>query len=222
MNSAYEQINRARKDFPKLKIAVFNQPRHNGIFFVAKCMNDVVMFALRRAIKEKRLSPNADIIAIRNDSDILHMHKEYLASYLEAAEQNPSTPVFYAHSWPSISQSYLSPGFAASVFLDRELNYLHNQKGDIFTAGGNFGYRVQHFAAVNGFGYNCEHLWKKVGSDDIQIGYRIRLGFFEKALRENFLIGVFVPNAIVDTDCTRYLYTYMDDNQALVAHSYEI
>ena len=217
---AYRQLALARKNFPELTIATIEQANHDGIFYVAKEMNDVIMLALRKAIKEKRLSPDADILIIRNDADTIHIHKHYLSSYSKAASDNPKTPIFVGTTWFDIENMYRTPGFAALMYFDRTLTLSSNMMGNVFTAGGNFGYRAQYFAAVSGLGYNCYRNWYHVGSDDVQIGYRLRMAFWEQSKEEHYQICIVIPEAIIDTNCTRLLSVYAEENDLVTIDAY--
>ena len=220
LKEAYEQLEQARIDFPELKIAVFEQPDHDGIFYVAKELNDIVIIAIHLAIKAKRLSSDSDILIIRNDADVLHMHQNYLSAYMKAAKENPHTPIFLGTTWFDLEHSYRTPGFAAIMTFDRMVCIAHNIKGNIYTAGGNFAYRARHFAAVDGMGYNCQRNWLDVGSDDFQIGYRLRMAFFEQSEKLGFRICAYAPEAIIDADGSRIFNCYAADNDYTIIDAY--
>ena len=220
LEEAHKQLRSARKDFPTLKIVAFEQPHHDGIFHVAKEMNDIAMIAIHHAVKAKRLSDDADIIVIRNDADMLHMHQNYLASYQKTAEENSQTPIFLGITWFDLENSCRTPGFAALMCFDRLLCVAHNMKGNIYTAGGNFAYRARHFAAVSGMGFNCYRNWLNVGSDDFQIGYRLRMAFYNQSLIQGFRICAYAPEGIIDTDGSRLFNCYAADNDFTTIDAY--
>lgn len=219
------EVQRARNDFRGLQIATISQSGHNGIFDVSRETNDVVLFAIDKAIREGRMSADNDVIIVRNDCDLKHISKRYVASIQEAAKRNPKTPMFTGSTQFNINHQRLAPGLGAATQIERMSNLLGAVNGRIHTAGGNFGYRAAHFAAVNGYGFkaNGDDMSGGAGSDDLRVGRRL-YDAFSSAYEErgdnsgnpndhdlmdpSTRMLVRVGDAICDTDNLRYLKFY--------------
>ena len=228
------EIDRARHDFPNLRVATFDQEGHKGIHEVATVMNDVAMTAINDAIKSGRMDSDNDVLIVRNDADIRHMSKSYIASYQQAAAENTKTPLFTGTTWFNIDRTHRAPGFGSVLTIERMNNLFGALDGRIHTAGGNFAYRASHFAAVNGYGFEDDG-WTGAGSDDLKIGYRIedimRFAYAERSDKsgnpeDKDLVDpstrmlVRVGNATIDTDDTRYLKFYAADNDLVTNDAY--
>ena len=228
------EIDRARHDFPDLKVATFDQEGHKGIHEVATVMNDVAMTAIDDAIKSGRMDSANDVLIVRNDADIRHMNKNYIASFQEAASENTKTPLFTGTTWFNIDRTHRAPGFGSVLTIERMNNLFGALDGRIHTAGGNFAYRASHFAAVNGYGFEDDG-WTGAGSDDLKIGYRIedimRFAYNERSDKsgnpeDKDLVDpstrmlVRVGNATIDTDDTRYLKFYAANNDLVTNDAY--
>ncbi len=220
-----DRIEQAKRDFPNLKIATMEQSDHTGIHEVAREMNDVVMYALNSAVKSGKMSADNDVLVIRNDADMKHMGKNYVASYQKAANDNPKTPLFTGSSWFDINRQSAAPGFAATQVIERVNNMFGAFNGEIHTEGRNFAYRASHFAAMNGYGFASDGAtgWTGAASDDLRVGWRM-----EDAFREAYInrvdgstdagndelmdpatqMLVRVGGAVVDTDDNRQLRFY--------------
>ena len=229
------EIDNARHDFPNLKIATFEQEGHHGIFEVATVMNDVAMAAIDNAIKTGNMDENNDVLIVRNDADVRHMNRHYIASYQNAAEANRKTPLFTGTTWFNIDRTRRTPGFGSVLTIERMNNLFGALDGNIHTAGGNFAYRASHFAAVNGFGFDQDDDWVGAGSDDLKIGYRIS-DILLRAYNDRVdnsgnpddhdlmdpstKLLARVGGATIDTDDTRYLKFYAADNSLVTNDAY--
>ncbi|MBR3322509.1 hypothetical protein IKG13_00375 [Candidatus Saccharibacteria bacterium] len=174
-----DRIAQARRDFPNLKIATVEQPEHGGIHDVAHFMNDSAMMAINHAVKDGRMSADNDVIIIRNDADVKHMSKHYVASYQETARENPKTPLFTGTTWFDIGRQNEAPGFAGTQVIERIISIYGALDGEIYTEGRNFAYRASHFAATNCFGFEADNAqgWVGAGSDDVRVGFRVQNAF---------------------------------------------
>lgn len=238
IRATIREIERARVDFPQLKIATIYQQGHHGIHEVARQMNDTVMVAIDDAVKNGRMAADNDILIIRNDSDVRHLNARYIASYQEAMEKNPKTPLFTGTTYFDIEHTKKTPGFGAVLMIERMNNLFGAvNNGNIHTAGGNFAYRASHFAAANGFGYESDqsHGWIGAGSDDMRVGYKVS-DVFTNAYNERYensgrpedhdlmdpdtRMLVRVGGAIVDTDDARYLKYYATPGDSVTNDAY--
>lgn len=211
-------INQAKNVFPHLNVYTYEHPEHNGILDVVRTMNDVIFFTLDRSIKEKNKTDKKDILVIRNDADMLGMDKYYLSAYTEATKGEEI--IFTGMTWYNIERSKKMPGFAAVLTIDRVMNYYFTLDGGVFTAGGNFGYKLKYFAAINGYGYNCWMRYKKVGSDDIMVGYRLNLIYGNSFKTQKIPISKRIKSATIDTNDNRLLQFYVTDDDYVINDAY--
>ena len=234
LRHAREELERARRDFPNLKIASLEHPGHGGIHEVSGVMNDTIMAAIDHSVKDGRMDSANDILIIRNDVDLKHIDKRYLASYQEAAKKNPKTPLFTGTTWFNIDRTRRAPGLGAVLMIERFNNLFHATEGGIHTAGGNFGYRASAFAAANGYGFR-ESSWKGAGSDDLQLGYRIEEAFSSaynsrmdnsgnpddhNLMDPQSRMLVRVGQGVIDTDDARYLKYYASPDESVTDDAY--
>ena len=221
------EVGRAKTDFPGLQVATISQAGHNGIFDVTQEMNDAVLFAIDRAVREGRMDADNDVLMVRNDCDVKHISSHYVASFQEAAQKNPKTPIFTGTTYFNIDHQRRVPGLGAATQIERMSNLLGAVNGRVHTAGGNFGYRASHFAAINGYGFaaNGDDMSPGAGSDDLRIGHRLQDAFdstYWERMRNSgnpsdgdlmdpsTRMLVRVGEALVDTDNLRYLKFYAD------------
>ena len=227
------EIDRARHDFPWLKVATFDQPGHKGISEVATVMNDVALTAIDDAVKAGHMSKDNDVLIIRNDADIRHMNKDYISSFQQSMKENPKTPMFTGTTWFNIDRTHRAPGFGSVLTIERMNNLFGAVDGRVHTAGGNFAYRASHFAAVNGYGFDDE--WTGAGSDDVRVGIRMgsafRPAFEERSdnsgdpsegdlMDPSSRLFIRVGNGTIDTDDTRYLKFYAAKNDMVTNDAY--
>ena len=237
IGATYAEIERARRDFPSLKIAMIEQAGHHGIHEVANRMNDAVMMAINQAITDGRMANDNDVVIVRNDADIKHLNKRYIASYQEAAQKNPKTPIFTGTTFFNVDRTKVAPGFGAVLTIERMNNMFGAFEGNIHTAGGNFAYRAAHFAAANGFGYASDGSfgWTGAGSDDLRVGYKIAEVFgnaYDERMENSgnpdagdlmdpsTRLAVRVGGAVIDTDDTRYLKFYAAPGDSVINDAY--
>ncbi len=179
------EIERARTDFPELTIAtietVWSREKEqrgeygNGIIgHVARKLYDTAMLSVQQQIKNGVLSPNQDVVMIRNDADAQGMDRRYLARLIDTAEEHPENDVFTgAVRWETARYRDM-PGlaFVANLQSTMQLAALRrNVQAWPQTVGINTTVRMSTFAAVGGIG---EDAWDTgAGSDDLKIGGRI-------------------------------------------------
>ena len=220
-------ISNAKADFPDLQVATISRAGHNGIFDISQDMNDAVLFAIDKAVREGRMDANNDVLVVRNDCDVKHLSSHYVASFQEAAQKNPKTPIFTGTTYFNIDHQRRVPGLGAATQIERISNLLGAVNGRIHTAGGNFGYRASHFAAINGYGFaaNGDDMTPGAGSDDLRIGRRLQdaydASYWERMrnsgnpndgdlMDPSTRMLVRVGEALIDTDNLRYLKFYAD------------
>lgn len=172
------EIERARADFPGLKIATFEtewekEKYQDGVIgFIGGKLNDVATFAVGDAMRGGQLADDRDVLLIRNDADAAGMSLNYLGRYAAEAQKNPQSDIFTGVTTFDNLKSKRLPGFAFAANFMQGLGILKASRyGNVHTAGANFGVRVATLSAVGGIGFNDEYLG--AGSDDVNIGRRI-------------------------------------------------
>ena len=178
INKTIAEIERAKKAFPNLKIAVSsyefkrqevgNRPL---IGLVARRMLDTALMSLERAIREGRSDGN--VLLIRNDADEKGMDHKYLANILKNAGQSPDVDAFVGNlRWQTeLFKDY--PGFGIVSNLLQGMQSLANRDqyhAEVGTSGANTTVRAVMLAAVGGLGNGEE---TGAGTDDIEIRRRI-------------------------------------------------
>ena len=226
LQRTFAEVNRARADFPGLKIAtVSHLGRKGGVVDASRVMSDSVMLAIDKAVKEGRMSADNDVLMVRNDVDVKHIDSHYIEGYQEAARKNPKTPIFTGTTWFNITHQRRVPGLGAVTTIERMSNLFGALNGRIHSAGGNFGYRASHFAAINGYGFsaNGDYIGSGAGADDLRAGQRLADAFDATYWERMYNSGnpgnddlmdpqtrmlVRVGKANADTDNLRYLKFY--------------
>lgn len=238
MQRTFAEVDRARADFPGLKIAtVSHAGRKGGVVDASRVMADSVMLAIDKAVKEGHMSADNDILMVRNDVDVKHIDSHYIEGYQEAARKNPKTPIFTGTTWFNTNHQRRVPGLGAVTTIERMSNLFGALDGRIHTAGGNFGYRASHFAAINGYGFaaNGDLLVSGAGADDLRAGQRLADAFDASYWERMYNSGnpadgdlmdpqtrmlVRVGKANADTDNLRYLKFYADAGGGVTNDAY--
>ena len=238
LERTFAEVNRARADFPNLKIAtVSHAGREGGVVDASRVMSDSVMLAIDKAVKEGRMSADNDVLMVRNDVDVKHLDSHYIEGYQEAARKNPKTPIFTGTTWFNTNHQRRVPGLGAVTTIERMSNLFGALNGRIHSAGGNFGYRASHFAAINGYGFraNGDFVESGAGADDLRAGQRLADAFdatYWERMHGSGMPGnddlmdpqtrmlVRVGKANVDTDNLRYLQFYGDAGGGVTNDAY--
>lgn len=158
------EIERARADFPDLKIASFEKvwsdefvAEKQGKIYgeVIKVLYDAAAFAMEKAIKEGRRQPGTEAVLITNDADTLGMSRNYLKNYIDALEKNPKKDVFSGMIRRGIESYKEFPGYgvASEFYAIANMMMMRQQKsgkGGFTTEGPNAGVRMSMYAAIGG------------------------------------------------------------------------
>lgn len=171
------EIERAKRDFPALKIATLesqwsDEELEDGVIGkVGGRMNDAALLMLHQAIKEGRMDSSHEVQIIRNDADAKGIHKNYLESYQKAFRDNQETDVYTGTTRFDNRRATDLPGMVMGQQFAQSIDILESARGGkVHTGGANFGVRASTLAAVapvlslNSGG---------VGSDDVVIGRTI-------------------------------------------------
>jgi hypothetical protein len=233
------EIERAKKDFPELKIASFQKKwseefvrKRNGKIYgeVIKVLYDTAAMSVERAIREGRRSSSDEAMIITNDADAQGISNNYLERYIDNMEQNPTADIFTgAIRWGTKEYSEF-PGYGVANGLYAVMNMMTQRRGNrgrvpVHTIGPNSAFRLSSYAAVGG----CEDRDDMGAGADSVLGYRImgarRLATSssgssgygdvgagaEAKARGPRKVASFVASAQVDTAADRLLSAYRKD-----------
>jgi hypothetical protein len=212
----FAEIERAKKDFPKLKIGFFGKEwsqdlvvRKNGRLYgtVVKHLNDTVL----RLISKKRI--NEDVYLLTNDADCRGMSSHYLSDVLKAGEKEPEKDGFLGRLEWGTEKFTQYPGYHVSM---RVMQYLGAVKRNskllkdkyVESSGANFTCKAGTFAAVGGYEAS-------IGAGaDTDLGKKIRYARggeqIDKNPDSNAYPISYVNSAWLDTDPERGLSYYLD------------
>lgn len=176
------EIERARKDFPDLKIAVVEneyraeKAKETGgvIGYVAADLVDTVLLAIQKRMSSGVMKADHEVVLIRNDADPDGMSGRYLESYQRAINdpKNKDIDVFKGVTRFGVKWAEKYPGFAVASNFASALSVSLSRRGLPATGGANFALKASTLAAVGGLGVMER---TGAGSDDGAIGRRIRL-----------------------------------------------
>jgi hypothetical protein len=194
------EIERARADFPDLKIASIesewerSEMQGGVIGHVSRRLNDAALFAVENAMVKGNLPDDQDVLLIRNDADAIGVSGNYLKSYVDGAEANARTDVFTGTTtFDNVKASKL-PGMAYAANFMQSLDLLAaKREGNVHTGGANFAVRASTLAAVGNVGFKDENgdLYNGAGSDDVQIGMRIAQARKRQPVQRSGLVGYY-------------------------------
>lgn len=226
------EINRARKDFPHLRIATIEREynreaveKTGGVIgYVAQDLQSAALLWLQQQIENGKRSPSQDAIIQRYDADIRGMSKHAWRDIRRAFSKYPETDIFKGVTRFGTDQYEKYPGFGLVMDMETNISAISAIEGAVHTGGANFGARASTVAAVNGIG--DVRAYSGAGSDDVKIGTRIntaRAGRFTDdsnggyynysgnvSVNINRRVGRLIGGSTVDTDAERFISRYMD------------
>lgn len=161
-----------------MKVSLINtwytqdQLQNGAIGVISRKMDDTVIFALQNAIDSGKMSPDHEVLILRNDADMSHLPKDYLQEMQGAFRDNPEVDVFSGFTaFGSQRDDGLYPGASLSCLLSQRMAWFEREKESItHTAGANFGIRGGTFVAIGGTGFNDNY---GAASDDVEKGRKI-------------------------------------------------
>lgn len=230
VQSTLDEIERARHDFPQLRIAVIQREykktevdKTQGVMgYVARDMLDVALLAAQRAVADGKRPADKDFIILRNDADAQGISRHHFRSMIEAAQKNKGIDVFKGVTRFGTELAEHYPGFGLVMNMQTNLASLAALRGSVHTGGANFAVRASTLAAVGGLG---ELHYTGAASDDVSIGRRVVVArrrsasgahYGSKPLdatsptRDTRRIGMLVGGATIDTDAQRFITPYLD------------
>jgi hypothetical protein len=206
------EVERAKKDFPQLRIAYFTEEislqlmlkTNNRIHsLIMKNLNDTVL----RGIQKSNLKD--DVYLISNDADCRGMSSKYLKDVIDTVEKEPEVDGFLGKiEWGSeVYNKY--PGYHVSMRIMQYLDAVgRNRKSTrekyIASSGANFICKTSTFAAVGGYEPH-------VGAGaDVGLGQKIRHARLSGAPADSRPFPLsYINSAWLDTDPQRGLGNYL-------------
>lgn len=167
------EIERAKADFPDLKIASFQKQwtddfirERNGVIGeVVKVLYDVASMSMERSIREGRRS-NREALIIRNDADEVGLRKNYIDQYLKAMTEYPDSDAYSGIIRFDTRRHKDFPSFGIITNFARVLNIRRP-----VTSGANSAFRMSSLAAVGGSEDSPDI---GAGADDVLMGRKLR------------------------------------------------
>ena len=226
------EIDRARKDFPHLRIATIEREynresveKTGGVIgYVAQDLQSAALLWLQQQIENGKRSPSQDAIIQRYDADMRGMSKHAWRDIRRAFSKYPETDIFKGVTRFGADQYEKYPGFGLVTEMVANTTAISVMEGGVHTGGANFGVRASTLAATNGVG--DARMYSGAGSDDAQIGRRVaaaRSGHFMRSsdrryrnYSESIPVDVnrrvvrLVGGSTVDTDAERFIRRYRD------------
>lgn len=164
INKTLSEIERAKKDFPDLKVASFNKvwsesfvsEKKNKIYGeVIKVLYDTAALAFDRAVKSGARSKDSEAILITNDADTEGMSRSYLRRYIDTFKNNPKQDAFTGviRRGTESYKEYPGYGVVSAFYAMMTQSMLRHQaiKGSGSTTDGpNSGVRMSMYAAMGG------------------------------------------------------------------------
>lgn len=174
------EIERARRSFPQLKIAVVQNTyseelvsRTGGVIgYVAQDLIDTALLTLNEAQKRGDIAGDSRVLIQRHDADMKGMSYRHLSSLQAAAKKNPQTDLFKGSTKLGVESSDNNPGWGVIGDMFDIASTWATRAGRVHTGGANFAVRAEALAAAGGI--NAQE-YSGVASDDVAIGDKISL-----------------------------------------------
>ena len=177
-----DEIERARVDFPGLKIATmeteWTSEQMNGgvIGKVVRKLFDTAILSTKQAIDDGRMSPDHEVVLIRNDIDAKGMSPGYITHMVDAVTDDDTDAAGGRIRW-GIEQVSDLPGLSVVMQVyegirgSAERAQKKGISAGVSTVGINTGVRISTLAAVGSIGFGA---FTGAGSDDLTVGDRIK------------------------------------------------
>lgn len=178
IDKTFAEIERARRDFPELKIATMTRqyraetvkPTGGPIGYVASDLMNTALYALHRGIEAGKVGSDSDVAVVRQDADMKGMSRHYLSNLEKAMERHPGVDIFNGAIRSGVAMQERYPGFGIVTNFSQALRVVGSASNKPFTVGINAVARASSLAAAGGLG---KISWSGAGSDDMQVGWRI-------------------------------------------------
>ncbi len=173
-----QEIERARTDFPELRIAVTqteyarSEVSSGIIGHIARRMVDTTLLSLKKAIDEGRMAADHEMLIVRNDADMNGMGRHYIDQLQQAMTEEQTIDVFTGTTRFGVERYGDLPGFGVVTNIMQMGNILgaSSRYNRVHLGGANAGVRASTLAGVGGLGFGD---WTGAGSDDVELGQRV-------------------------------------------------
>lgn len=224
------EIERAKRDFPQLNLAVFDATYDREevtatggvIGYIARDLYDTALMSVANAMEEGRMQPDEDVLIIRNDADPKGIDRNYLRSFIDAAQDNEEPDILTGTLSFDSSRATDLPGFVFATTFMQSINVIASVRdGSVHFAGPNSAIRASSMAAAGGMGFDE---YSGAGSDDVYMGQRIvrarrglapqtgkaLRGYYRQQLSQggNRKVGLRVKGARIESDSDRLEAVY--------------
>lgn len=164
IEKTFAEVERARADFPDLKIASFKREWSTALIKakkdklygeVIKVLYDTAALAMHRAVEQGKRSGDADALLITNDADNEGRSRHYLEQYFKAFERNPDADIFSGTIRRGTASYVDYPGYGAVSDFYAILNMVNQRQqktgnGGFTTEGPNAAVTMSIYAAIGG------------------------------------------------------------------------
>ena len=176
------EIERARADFPDLKIASFTSEwkreeitRQGGVIGeVVRRLYDTALLIVDDAVRRGAIADDSDVLIVRNDADTKGMSSRYLRNVIDAADKSDGrVDAFTGGNRWETSRHRDFPGFGVvSNFTEVMYSLSARRSSDarLATKGNNTAIKASSLAGIGSIGFGA---YVGVGSDDLELGDRV-------------------------------------------------
>ncbi len=191
VRKTHEEIERARADFPDVRIASFDKvwsadfieertiynskgkPEVRLFGEVIKVLYDTAALAVGQAVTDGKRKTASEAMIITNDADAQGLTRQYLDRYISSLEKNPTVDVFAGLIRWGTREYVDYPGYGLSAGFYAVMNIATQRPGAnrtaLSTTGPNAGFRLSAYAATGG----CEDRKDQGAGADAILGQRV-------------------------------------------------
>lgn len=172
-----QEIERARRDFPDLNIAVIETQydraevmKTGGVIgYVAKKMMDTALLSVARSMERGEIPSTHDVLLVRNDADMFGLGRHHMMQMQKGLDTFKGD-ILKGSTRFGVKRHQQYPGFGIVTNFSSAMTIASAGEGSIHTGGANFGIRASTAAAVCGLGFDS---YTGAGSDDVNLGRRV-------------------------------------------------
>ncbi|MDR2336507.1 MAG: hypothetical protein LBE03_00160, partial [Candidatus Nomurabacteria bacterium] len=218
------EIERAKHDFPNLKIASFEKvwpndwvEQRDGKIYgeVVKVLYDTAAYAAKKAIDNRQIPADHDMLIVTNDADLLGMPSTYFDSYVKAEEKKPDQDAFIGSIRWGVEAIRDFPGYHVAQMFQQAMNLVATRRAGgkyVATIGPNAAFRVSSYAAVGG----AEDLKFQGAGADSELGRKMlaaRGKFFQRGGPNNNISYSTTDNEEIDGNPERQVISLVNGAQ---------
>jgi hypothetical protein len=173
-----QEIERARADFPDLKIATTeteyarDEVKDGVIGHITRRMSDTALMCLLNGVLTGKIQADQDVLMIRNDADMNGVGRHYMKSMHDNAAENQEIDIFTGTTRFGVERHEDLPGFGIVTNIMQMGNVLgaSTRYNEVHLGGANAAVRASTLAAIGSHGFGW---YTGVASDDVQLGRRV-------------------------------------------------